>query len=187
MRLRDRMLYAGIRTSSKVARLGWLRRDFFIGLILVADDFGRFEADAEELRMVLYVRELAKVSERDVQGMLVELHQAGLIKLYQREGKGYGKVINFRQKLTTRRAEYPDEEGPPPEPELFGGPPTVAPPSLKEGRKEGRQGAKRLVSHAGTPAGAGRQPTTGAKPPSAAWRSPEEYEPDLTCEAPLAR
>lgn len=139
MTLHDRMVYAGIRTSRKIERLSWFERDFFLGLILVADDFGRFEADAEMLRTVLYGLLIAKVSVRDVEGALVACHEAGLVKLYRSGGRGYGKVINFRQKLTKRRALYPDEEGPPGDTELFTtAPPPPIPIIQKEGRKGGR-------------------------------------------------
>jgi hypothetical protein len=102
----------------------------------VADDFGRFEADAEKLRTVLYGLLIAKVSARDVQGALAACQDAGLVKLYRSGGRGYGKVINFRQKLANRRALYPDEEEPPPEPELFTSVPVGVFVPLKEGRKE---------------------------------------------------
>lgn len=135
MILRDRMLYAGIRTSRRFAALSWFQRDFFYGLISVADDYGRFEADAEVLRTVLYGLSLGKVTERDVQGALLRFAAAdiGLVKLYTVSGRGYGKVLNFRQTLQKRRGLYPDEEGgAPPEPELW---PAF---SLPEGKKEGK-------------------------------------------------
>jgi hypothetical protein len=135
MMLRDRMVYGGIRTSKKVGALSWFERDLFSGLIHVADDFGRFEADADMLRAVLYAPCLSKVSGRDVGKALVRLHQAGLVKLYTHEARGYGKVINFRQTLQKRRALYPDEDGPPAEPELFADAPDVS--EKKERKKEG--------------------------------------------------
>jgi hypothetical protein len=141
MMLRDRMVYAGIRTSKRFARLTWFERDMFMGLLLVADDYGRFEADADTLRTVLFGPLLSKVSARDVQRSLMRFAapEIGLVKLYTVKDRGYGKVINFRQTLTRRRALYPDEEdGPPREPELFQPspplPPLAAP--VKEGKKE---------------------------------------------------
>lgn len=137
MTLRDRMVYAGLRTSRRFARLSWIQRDFFQGLLHVADDLGRFEADAGMLRTVLYGPLLAKVSERDVAQMLVQLHHVELVKLYTVQGRGYGKVINFRQTgLKTRRALYPDEDGPPDAPELFTPPAALTVSAPSERKKE---------------------------------------------------
>jgi hypothetical protein len=121
MTLRDRMVYAGIQTSRRMARLSWFERDVFRSLIHVADDYGRFEADPELLRSVLYGPCLAKVSVRDVQGALMRLAQTdiGLVKLYTVRGRGYGKVNNFRQTLQKRRALYPQDEDDPPPADLF--------------------------------------------------------------------
>lgn len=135
MTLRDRMVYAGIRNSKRFARLSWFERDFFMGLLLVADDYGRFEAEPDTLRTVLYGPLLSKVTMRDVQGALMRFAatETGLVKLYTVKARGYGKVHNFRQLgLAKRRALYPDEDGKEAEPDLFAlesGPP--------EGRKEG--------------------------------------------------
>lgn len=138
MMLRDRMVYGGIQTSRRMARLTWMQRDFFRGLLHVADDYGRFEADAEMLRAVLYGPMLSKVSVRDVQEALMRCaaSEIGLVKLYTVEGRGYGKVYNFRQTLMKRRALYPDEDGAAQEPELFpAGAPEPPPPERK---KEGK-------------------------------------------------
>lgn len=136
MMLRDRMVYAGIQNSKKMARLSWFQRDFFRGLLHVADDYGRFEADVEMLRTVLYVRQLSKVTMRDVQDALLRCAAAevGLVKLYTVEGRGYGKVVNFRQTLQKRRALYPDEGNALPEPDLFGAGPEPPPERRKEGK-----------------------------------------------------
>ncbi len=132
MTLRDRMVYAGIRTSRRFARLSWFERDLFQGILHVADDYGRFEVDVGMLRTVLYGPSLHKVSERDLQGALLRFGEVGigLVKFYAVAGRGYGKVLNFRQTgLTKRRGWYPDEEGVVPEPELVF--------TASEGKKEG--------------------------------------------------
>jgi hypothetical protein len=134
MKLHDRIIYGELRNDRRFARLSWVERDFFQGLWCVADDFGRFEADAEWLRTVLYAPIQAKVSERDCGKMLVRVHEVGLVKLYTVHGRGYGKVLDFRQDgLRARRALYPEEEVPK-QGELF--PPGDADLAPLEGRKE---------------------------------------------------
>ncbi len=151
MIVRDCMVYCGIQTSRRFARLTWFQRDFFRGLLHVCDDYGRFEADVGMLRTVLYAPALEKVSERDVKEALLRCadDSLGLVKLYTRRGRGYGKVINYRQNsLKNRRALYPDDADD--EPELFPvGPPGGA-PLQSEGKKEGR-GRARNARHAPPP------------------------------------
>jgi hypothetical protein len=161
--LRDRMVYAGLRTSRRFAELNrWIERDFFYGLLHVADDFGRFEADVGMLRAVLFAPVLHKVSERDVASCLVRVHEVGLVKLYTVGGRGYGKVLNFRQTgLKTRRALYPDEDGAPAEPELFAAP---AEPSAVLPQKE----RKKETPHSPPPAGGGDADAFETKPAKAA-------------------
>lgn len=120
--LNDRMVYAGIRTSRRFARLSWFHRDFFYGLLNAADECGRFENDADVLRAALYAPLLSRVSKRDVQGAVIACHQAGLVKLWTGvDGRGYGEVVNYRQTgLKRRRSNIPPPQGAPPEPGLFG-------------------------------------------------------------------
>lgn len=114
MNLSDRMVYAGIRTSRRFAQLGWMQRDFFYGLLNVADALGRFEADVEVLRAALYAPILSKVSKRDVQGALVACQRAGLVKLWTGvDGRGYGEVVNYRQTgLRNRKSDIPPPDAP---------------------------------------------------------------------------
>lgn len=150
MTLNDRMVYAGIVNSRRMAQLTWFQRDFFRSLIHAADGHGRFEADAVLLRSVLYGVLSHKVSVRDVQEAMTRCHQLGLVKLYQVEGRGYGKVINYRQTLAKRRALYPDEDGPRPEPELF---------ENSSGKKEEKSPQPPAA------AGGGNASLAGTKPP----------------------
>lgn len=106
MMLRDCMLYAGIRSSRKFARLSWFQRDFFYGLLNVAWPAGRFESDVGLLQAALYAPLLSKVSKRDVQVALAECHRIGLVKLWTDEGgRGWGEVVNYRQHGLKKRQQ----------------------------------------------------------------------------------
>lgn len=140
MTLRDCMLYAGIRTSQRFARLSWFERDFFYGLLHAAWPAGRFESDVEILRAALYGPLLSKVSKRDVQNALVQCHEVGLIKLWTDDsGRGWGEVTKYRQ-TGLRKRKSSDDADPPPIPPPDDGPglwsPKPAPQT--EGKKEGR-------------------------------------------------
>lgn len=135
MILRDCMLYAGIRTSRKFARLSWFQRDFFYGLLHAAWPAGRFETDVEVLRAALYGPLLKKVPPRDVQEALAECYRIGLVKLWTDDnGRGWGEVINYRQHGLRKRKPSADAD-PPPDPGLFTTPPPD--PIQSEGLKEG--------------------------------------------------
>ena len=128
MLVRDRMVRGGVVSSQRLAGLSWFQQIVFRDLLHVADDAGRFEANPTLLRAALFGANLHKVSERDVQGALVACHQAGLVKLYTVEGRGYGEVNRFGQEgLRTRRVLYPGPE-PQPEDALPGFAPEPVPP-----------------------------------------------------------
>lgn len=146
MKLRDRMVYAGIVTSDLKRRHPAHIREFYRDLLHVCDDHGRFEANAVLLRAVLFAPILERVSVRDVQSWLQILHLAGDVTLYTANGRGYGKVTKWRQRrLKVRVAEHPDEDGEMEELPLgsIPLPESPPPPSEKEGRKEGSVSRKR--------------------------------------------
>lgn len=146
--MRDCLLYAGIRGSARFAKLSWFQRDFFYGLLNAADPMGRFEANVDVLRAVLYAPVLSKVSKRDVQGALAACQQAELVKLWTKDGRGYGEVVNYRQRgLKMRRSEIPPPVTLTDDELAFGGvgvPPANAPPragdmmGYEEKRREGK-------------------------------------------------
>lgn len=137
MNLRQRMIPAWTLNAPLRRRvrphLFWFWRDLWH----VCDDFGRFEANAALLRAVLFSTILDRVSERDVEGYLRELHVvAGGVKLYTVRETGFGKVLGFEQPgLKSLKAEYPDLPG---APDLFAesDPPPRAPERKKEERTQ---------------------------------------------------
>lgn len=150
MLVRDRMVRGGIISSQRMANLPWFAQVFFHKLLHVCDDAGRFEAEPTQLRPALFGAALQKVSERDVQGALVACHQAGLVKLYTVEGRGFGEVRKFGQeKLKSRTVLYPGPEPqpedalpgftapPPPEPEVIHNPPPQ--PDFSRARQKERR------------------------------------------------
>ena len=128
--------------------LFWFWRDLWH----ICDDFGRFEATAALLRAVLFSTLLDRVSERDVEGYLRELHVAGGIKLYTVKEAGFGKVLGFEQPgMRLLKAEYPDEPG---APDLFAGdsgPPADDPPRPRERKKKDVSEPRDAFSEIGPP------------------------------------
>lgn len=110
MVLRDCLVRWGILTSRRVLALKPAAQLFFRNLLHVCDGAGRFEADADMLRSVLYGLILDKIQRGDVSRWMAECHLAGLVKLYTVSGRGYGKVINYGQRDYGRKVLYPDED-----------------------------------------------------------------------------
>ena len=73
--------------------------------MLYADDFGRFEADPEIVRVECFKRMLDKVSVAHAEQMLRECVAVGLIFLYEVDGKTYGEFVKA-DKYFTRRAKH---------------------------------------------------------------------------------
>jgi len=129
-----RMIRHAIRNSPRFARASWRERDFYYGLLTIADDLGRFDATPAILRAGLYAPMLQKVSERDVKEMLARCQALGLVKLYAIGGQGYGQVMRYDQKMAKKQPLYP---APDDEPELdLGTPEPPRAPRLKERKKE---------------------------------------------------
>lgn len=104
------MVYNWAFTDPRLDRLRSYQREFFYKLWVVIDDDGRFLADEKQLRGVLYSGLLHQVSRGDVQGYLVALHHAGLVRLYTVRGIGYGKIHGARQRKRGLMILYPGVE-----------------------------------------------------------------------------
>lgn len=75
--------------SERVNALSWKGEVFFRRLINRVDDFGRFPASIPILRASLFPLQLGKVSEKDVEALLKELEDNGILATYQHDGKTF--------------------------------------------------------------------------------------------------
>jgi hypothetical protein len=105
--LRKCIVYPEIRTSERLAKLSWMQRDFFYGLLSLADPKGRFEAEVCELRTALFAPMLSRVSERDVESSLAACQKNGLVKLWTTDGRRYGEVSGYKTALKLRTSKLP--------------------------------------------------------------------------------
>lgn len=107
----NRIIRDGLLTSEKFDALNWREQCFFIRLLLAVDDYGRYDARAKVLRSILFPLSLDKVSQSDVESCLKSLEAAGLVRLYEVEGKPYLEVLNFRQRVRAKVSKYPSPDG----------------------------------------------------------------------------
>lgn len=107
------MIREGFLDSEKVAVLSWRTECFFHRLLLVADDYGLFDARPTVLRTRLFPLHLDKISNQDIQDCLRETEEAGLVRAYCVGGKDYVQIINFGQRRQSKpKFPLPDGESP---------------------------------------------------------------------------
>lgn len=108
----SRMIREGFLDSEKVAALSWRTECFFHRLLLVADDYGLFDARPTVLRTRLFPLHLDKVSNQDIQDCLHETEAAGLVRAYCVGGKDYVQILNFGQRRQSKpRFPLPPGDG----------------------------------------------------------------------------
>ena len=102
----SRLIRRAILDSEKFNSLSWSAQNFYLRLLLVADDYGLCDARPVMLRCALYPLALDKVSESDVSSGLAACEDAGLVRCYLVEGKEYLQIANYGQRQRTA-AKYP--------------------------------------------------------------------------------
>lgn len=94
--------------SDRVSDLGtWFDECFYHRLLLVADDFGLFDARPSYLRAQLFCTKLDKVREADVSRALLECERAGLVRLYEVDGKRYLEIAQYGQRRDKTKPKWP--------------------------------------------------------------------------------
>lgn len=116
----SRMVREGLLDSDPLRAAGELAEVLFTRLMLVADDYGRFDG-----RVTVICRRcwpLGGPSESDVEGRLSALVREGLVSLYQVGGKPFICIPKFNQRLRLKNpSKFPDpREIPSPDGRLSG-------------------------------------------------------------------
>jgi hypothetical protein len=89
----DRILRQGLRTSEAVNSLSDFAFRLYALLLTIHDDFGRFDARPELLRVELFPFRIDRVRGADVARGLAECREAGTIALFGPESKPTGVVL----------------------------------------------------------------------------------------------
>lgn len=93
--------------SDKMRVLSVHAERFFTRLIMKADDYGCFYADSTRLKANLFPLLLDTVREADISRWMAECQKAGLIVIYESEGKRYLQIIDFKQRLDKAKRKFP--------------------------------------------------------------------------------
>lgn len=102
----DRILRSGIIWSKPVDSLSISAELFYRRLMSVVDDFGRFSADVADLRIACFPRRVDRVREADIPRWITECETAGLIALYEANGKPF-LVYHKVQQPRAKHSQYP--------------------------------------------------------------------------------
>lgn len=94
--IRDEML-----ESESVLSLPVEARWFYVTILLSADDLGLFEATSFKLAR------RADIRRESGEALLIMLADADLVRLYEVNGKRFGFIPRFRQRLQIKRLRYP--------------------------------------------------------------------------------
>ena len=105
----NRMMRDSARTSTTLDRLSHGGERFFWRLILTADDFGRFHADSTLLLASCFPRRVGRIRPKQILGWRNELVTAGLIQLYEQDGRFFGYFVNWErfQRVRSRHSRFP--------------------------------------------------------------------------------
>lgn len=107
-----RLVREGINSSDRVASLGWAAEVFYRRVMLVVDDFGRFDGRPTLLRAACYPTLVDSVSDSDVEGWLWLCVDAELIQLYSVNGKNFIQLHDFGEPRAKKsKWPAPDDKG----------------------------------------------------------------------------
>ena len=113
----NRMIRDTIRSSESLARLTGDEERHFFRLILLADDFGRFDARSSVIRAGCYPLMLDIITQEDVERWTRRLadQDVGILQLYEVEGRVYG-AFRAWEKYQRPRAKESKFPAPPEKP-----------------------------------------------------------------------
>lgn len=93
--------------SDKINALSYQAEVIFLRLMMKADDFGSYYADPKRLNSYLFpIRDTVRDS--NISQWLTELELSGLIAVYTIAGKSYLRILNYGQRLRTKKSKFPD-------------------------------------------------------------------------------
>jgi hypothetical protein len=101
----NRLIRPGILDSEKINTLKPEEQMFFIRLMLVADDYGCFDARLKMIKAHCFPISDIKIA--NINKMLLACCHAGLVTVYTVSEKDYLVIHNFKQRMRLKRRKYP--------------------------------------------------------------------------------
>lgn len=98
----SRLIRKGFVDSDRVNRLDWFSECLYHRLLLVADDYGLFDARIPYLKTQLFGMKPNPVRDADLQRALASVESAGLVRTYAVDGKPYVQILDYGQKVRSK-------------------------------------------------------------------------------------
>ena len=108
----NRIMNDSMCRSESLARLSWFTQCVFSRLIVLADDFGRYDARPAIIKGYGFPLH-RDLSEDEIQTALKEIEEAGMLQLYEVGGKRFLQLTSWHkfQRLRNSKEKYPAPPG----------------------------------------------------------------------------
>ena len=105
----NRLVREAILTSESLDKLSAEAERLFYRLLVVCDDFGRFEADVRVMIARCFPLRVGDITREQMHAWVHELTKAGVIHCYEHDAKRYGSFLNWKKfnKLRAKNSKYP--------------------------------------------------------------------------------
>lgn len=104
----NRIIKESICRSEEIDSLSWFEEVLFYRLIVVCDDFGRYDGRAKIIKGSCFP--LKDVTEKNINEALDKLSAVGLVRVYETQGRPYLQLITWadHQRIRNQKSKYPE-------------------------------------------------------------------------------
>lgn len=104
----NRILKESICRSEEIDSLSWFEEVLFYRLIVICDDFGRYDGRAKIIKGSCFP--LKSVTEKDIDKALDKLSAVGLVRVYKAQGRPYLQLVTWaeHQRIRNQKSKYPE-------------------------------------------------------------------------------
>ncbi len=103
----QRFLRPGIRTSAAWNHASFPAQSLYVAIMTLVDDWGRYDGRPALLHGECFsLRD--DIKPQRTAALLTELHQVGLIRLYEIDGKAYLQVEKWSERVRGSKSRFPD-------------------------------------------------------------------------------
>lgn len=103
----NRILKESICRSEEIDSLSWFEEVLFYRLIVICDDFGRYDGRVKIIKGSCFP--LKDITEKDIGKALGKLSAAGLVRVYEAQGRPYLQLVTWaeHQRIRNQKSKYP--------------------------------------------------------------------------------
>lgn len=105
----QRFLRPGITTSDRWNAVSWEAQSFYIRILTLVDDFGRYDGRIAILHGQCFALR-NDIKPQRTAALRSELVDAGLLDVYSVEGKEYLQVTRWQERARSGASKYPDPQ-----------------------------------------------------------------------------